>query len=146
MYENPVSNLARSLTEKLSARAPVKAFNKLPEGLVDLFISHCALLFSIKNIRQNTKTAELQNILEIMTEKLNENTDILLYLIGNLTDRDIKLHQTLEDDTPWKLAKSYNAELHEICELNNLENILKPYEKKLLLIPVKHVNEIVIKD
>lgn len=125
------------LTDKLSARTPKKAFDKLPEGLVDLYISNYELLSSIENIRRDTKEIELLNILDIMAEKLHDNEEILSDLINRLTNRNIKLHRTVETDTLWKLSKTYNAELAEISELNNLRNILKPYEKKYLLIPGK---------
>ena len=142
MHENPVYRLRGFLAAKLSARASEKAFNKLPAGLVDLYIGHYELLFSFKNIRQNTLETELLDILDIMAEKLNENSDILLSLINDLTNRDIQLHHTVESDTLWKLSKSYKSEMYEICEINNLGNVLKPYEKKYLLIPCKPMNVI----
>ena len=58
MYENPVSHLKGLLAEKLSAVTTKKAFDKLPAGLVDLYINHYELLLSIKNIRQKTLKTE----------------------------------------------------------------------------------------
>ena len=125
------------MAEKLSARTADKVFNKLPEGLVDLCISHYELLISFENIRRNASNTELVNRLDVMADKLKDNVDILTDLIRNLTSRDIHLHTTAEGDTLWNLSRRYKTEIHEICEINNIENVLKPYEKKYLLIPTR---------
>jgi LysM domain. len=125
------------MAEKLSARTADKVFNKLPAGLVDLCIRHYELLFSFENIRQNTLNTELINRLDVMADKLKDNVDILISLIGNLTSRDIRLHTTAEGDTLWKLSRRYKSDIREICEINTIQNVLKPYEKKYLLIPTR---------
>ncbi|OGO80255.1 MAG: hypothetical protein A2Y21_01500 [Clostridiales bacterium GWC2_40_7] len=142
MYENPVSHLKGLLAEKLSAVTTKKAFDKLPAGLVDLYINHYELLLSIKNIRQKTLKTELSSLLDLMAERLNENSDTLLSLINKLTNRDLQLHRTSESDTLWKLSKSWKSDIHEIREINNLDNVLRPYEKKYLLIPCKLVGNV----
>lgn len=141
MHENPVSHLRGLVAEKLSARTSDKAFGKLPAGLADLYINHYELLSSIENIRQSTLKTELLSIFDIMAEKLSGNTAALLSLINDLTGRDMQLHPTAESDTLWKLSKSYKSDIQEICEINNLGNVLRPYEKKYLLIPCKPTND-----
>lgn len=105
--------------------------------MADLYIKHHQLASELRDVGQSTSEAALSHYLEALARNLDTNMEIILQITGDLTNRKILPYETSEDDTLWKLSKKHTSEIQEICDINNIKDILRPYEKKILLIPVK---------
>lgn len=137
MSKNPLSDIRELLAKAIFARASERAFSKLPTGLTDLYINHYDLKSELKNLAQNNPDPALAGIFEAMVLNLDTNMEVLLKMAGDLANRKVLVHETSEDDTLWGLSRKYDSEIQEICEINNVKNVLKPNEKRFLLIPLK---------
>ena len=102
-----------------------------------MYINHYDLKSELKNLAQNNPDPALAGIFEAMVLNLDTNMEVLLKMAGDLANRKVLVHETSEDDTLWGLSRKYDSEIQEICEINNVKNVLKPNEKRFLLIPLK---------
>jgi hypothetical protein len=139
MNKIPVMNITEMLTKAMSSRESAKTFGNLPTELLELLFAHFELISTIENYSElMPELLEIEGF-ETIKKNLDVNTDFLLNVISVLIGRKILIYKTLEDDTLWKIAKKFCAEIHEISKLNNIKNVITPAEKQLLLIPVKYL-------
>lgn len=139
MKKIPIMHIKELLTKAMSTRESAETFGNLPAELLELLFAHFEITATIEKYSEHVPgLLEIEGI-GTVKKNLEVNTAFLLDAISVLIGRKILIYKTLENDTLWKIAKKFCAEIHEISKLNNIKNVITPIEKPLLLIPIKHL-------
>lgn len=113
-----------------------KHFSMLSHEFYELFNSHHRLVENLKMLEKSLTETNLNSTLENIKNSLEVNLKHIMEILSQLTNRSFFIYITTNDDTLWKISKKFNSNIEEICELNNIKNVFKIEESKVLLIPI----------
>ena len=134
-----ISNITEIIKRAFDFQEPKKSFTPLSSDLIGILILHLNLLEEVNKTRQDIMDISYINIFDPIRIALEDNIDIIVRIISEITNRKIKIHSALKNDTVWKISKKYNTSISEVCELNHIRNIFSLDENKTIIVPI-HIN------
>lgn len=135
MDKNDSSNFCEALKKYFENKNSQNIFNPLVPELAEIFHLHYTLVESINKVEIKDENMKIN--IENMKINIEENIRIIINIIEILAHRKIILSTTIDNLSIYKVSKSYNSDLREIYELNNLKNIFPDQQKTTILIPLK---------
>jgi hypothetical protein len=136
MDKNYVSSILEIIKRNLDANNSQKHFSLLSHEFYELFNNHYNLVKNVDVLEKSFTRSGLATELDNLRSSLEGNLRYIIEILGQLTNRKFVIYVTTEGDTLWKLAKRFNSNIDEICELNNIKSVFRLEEEKVLLIPV----------
>lgn len=119
---------------------PIKKNSIFPQEakeMAQLHHNYYELLLKIKELKDSTNDQKLSKILSDSQDSIDISMKLLIEAIAYITERRIIIHQTSKSDNIWKVARSYDVEVHELFELNIIRKLFYLDENRPILIPLK---------